>query len=166
MAHSLTTVQLSLLTAVVDGHADEVREVVGSLPLRERSPFASVAGTHNGRFVVVSPRPLAPAVFLMCSATIDVPVRGWIERFLAALGPTADAIWSHCPGWPGPAGPTVDYLCSHQVHPALEFATWDVPAATIVEALATRRRVQDLAVRAQGLDASSLLAAYRKEFAG
>ena len=102
----------------------------------------------------------------MCSATIDVPVRGWVERFLAVLGPTADAIWSHCPGWPGPAGPIIDYLCSHRVHPALEFATWDVPAAAIVEALATRRRVQDLAVRAQGFDASSLLAAYRKEFAG
>ena len=165
MAHSPTT-QLSILTAVLDGQAVAVREVVSSLPVRDGSPFASVAGTHNGRFVVVSPRPLSPAVFLMCSATIDVPVRGWVERFLAVLGPTADAIWSHCPGWPGPAGPMIDYLCAHRVHPELEFATWDVPAAAIVEALATRRRVQDLAVRTQGLDVPSLLSAYRKKFAG
>lgn len=160
------TTQLSILTAVRDGEAEVVRESVSSLPLRDGSPFASVPGTHNGRFVVVSPRPLAPPVFLMCSATIDVPVRGWLERFLAVLGSTADEIWSHCPGWPGSNGPMLDYLCSHRVHAALEFATWDVPAAAIVEALTTRRRVQALAVRAQGLDASSLLAAYRTEFAG
>ena len=54
MAHSPTT-QLSILTAVLDGQAVAVREVVSSLPVRDGSPFASVAGTHNGRFVVVSP---------------------------------------------------------------------------------------------------------------
>lgn len=158
------TRQLSILTAVRDGEAEVVRDIVSSLPVRDRSPFASVGGTHNGRFVVVSPRPLAPAVFLMCSATIDAPVRDWVERFLHVLGSTADEIWSHCPGWPGPAGPRVDYLCARRVLPALEFATWDVPAASVVEALTARRQVQELAIRVQGLDAPSLLAAYRTEF--
>ena len=79
------------------------------------------------------------------------------------LGPTADAIWSHCAGWPEQADRQIDWLSAHRVHAALSFATWDVPAAEIVDALATRARVERLVLRAQGLDAPELLAAYREE---
>jgi hypothetical protein len=156
--------QLSVLTAVLDGHADALRSVVSSLPLGGGSPFASVPGTHNGRFVVVSPRPLAPATFLMCSATFDGPVHRWIDDFLRVLGTTADDIWSHCAAWPAPVDARAAYLVGHRVQPALEFATWDAPVERVVDALAMRRRVAHIAVRAQGLDPASLLAAYRAEF--
>ena len=154
--------QLSILTAVLEGHADALRSAVSALPVGEGSPFAAAPGTHHGRFVVVCPRPLAPATFLMCSATMDVPVSTWIDDFLRALGATADDIWSHCAGWP--ADSRAAYLLAHRVHPALEFATWDAPAASIVEALDVQRRVVQLALRVQGLDAASQLAAYRAEF--
>jgi hypothetical protein len=50
------------------------------------------------------------------------------------------------------------------VRPALSFATWDRPAAVIVDALAMRKRVEGFTLRAQGLDPAALLAAYRAEF--
>ena len=155
--------QLSILTAVLDGHADALRSTIEAIPLRGDSPFASVAGTHNGRWVVVTPKPVAPDTLLMCSATIDRPAGEWLVDFLHVLGPTADAIWCHCPGWPGESARQIDWLSAHRVHSALSFATWDVPAAEIVDALATRARVERLVLRAQGLDAPALLAAYREE---
>ena len=66
-------------------------------------------------------------------------------------------------GWPEEAERQIDWLSAHRVHPALSFATWDVPAADIVAALATRARVERLVLRAQGLDAPALLVAYREE---
>jgi hypothetical protein len=164
--------QVSILTAVLDGHVEELRTVVTSIPLDGASPFASVPGTHNGRWVVVSTdqSPTAPlragglpGPMLMCSAVIDSPVRHWVDGLLAVLGPTADAIWSHCAGWPGPTGRT-EYLLAHRVLPWLTFATWDAPVDAVIDALAARRRAEQFAVRTQGLDAERLLAAYRAEF--
>jgi hypothetical protein len=164
--------QLSILTAVLDGRVEELRTVITSIPLDDASPFASVSGTHNGRWVVVStdPSPTAPlragglpGPMLMCSAVIDSPVSRWVDRLLAVLGPTADAIWSHCAGWPGATG-SAEFLLAHRVMPWLTFATWDAPVDTVIEALAARRRAEQFAVRTQGHDAERLLAAYRAEF--
>jgi hypothetical protein len=158
--------QLSILTAVLEGHTDTLRSTIEALPLGDQSPFASVAGTHNGRWVVVTPKPIAPDTVLMCSATIDRPPAEWLVDFHRVLGPTADAIWSHCAGWPDEAGRQIDWLSDHRVHSALSFATWDVPAAEIVAALATRARVERLVLRAQGLNGAALLAACREERVG
>jgi hypothetical protein len=164
--------QLSVLTAVLDGHVHELRSFIASIPLDDASPFASVPGTHNGRWAVVStdPSPTAPlragglpAPMLMCSAVIDPPVHRWVDDLLAALGPSADAIWSHCAGWPG-ATCRAEYLLAHRVMPWLTFATWDAPVDTVIAALAARRRAEQLAVRTQGHGAERLLAAYRAEF--
>ncbi len=156
--------QLSILTAVLDGHADLLRSTIESIPRRDGSPFAAVPGTHNGRLVVVTPKPIAPDTMLMCSATVDTPVKLWLDAFVRALGPTADAIWSHCAGWPRNEISRTTWLLAHRVPSALSFATWDAPAATVIEALTTHERVRDLAVEGQGLDSQALLAAYRAEF--
>lgn len=166
--------QLSILTAVLDGHADALRQVIAAIPIDDHSPFASMAGTHNGRWAVVSteaspmhalragglPRPM-----MMCSAVIDLPVQKWVDDFLAILGHTADEIWSHCPGWPS-GGSRAAYLLAHRVTPRLAFATWDAPVEAITAALATRTRVEHFAIRTQGFTADDLLAAYRTEFQG
>jgi hypothetical protein len=156
--------QLSILAAVLEGQADAMRSVIGSIAVRDASPFASVAGTHNGRWVVVTPRPIAPDTVLMCSATIDRPVDEWLADFVRVLGPTADAIWSLCAGWPRDPRSQTAWLLAHRVHSSLSFATWDVPAASILDAIAIRERVERFALRVQGLDASGLLAAYREDF--
>jgi hypothetical protein len=169
------TTQLSMLTAVLEGHEGALRTVLAALPRHHESPFAKVDGTHNGRWVVVNTaaEPSAPlrvggleAPMLMCSAVIDRPPREWLHDLVQVLGPTADAIWSHCAGWPdgADAGAQVDFLLDHRTTASLDFATWDVPVEEIRASLTLRDRVAAFAVRTQQLGADELLAAYRLEF--
>lgn len=168
------TTQLSLLTAVLPGREDPLRAYLSALPTDDRSPFASVAGTHNGRWVVMNtdPEPAAryragglPAPMLMCSAVIDESPDAWLADLLTVLGERADEIWSHCAGW-GRATDKAAFLMSHRVPATLAFRTWEAPAARIRTALANHRRVAALAVRAQHLGAADLLRAYREEMDG
>lgn len=165
--------QLSILLPVLDGHAPALTEVLRTVPV-DAGPFSKVPGTHNGRFALVdtSPSPTARmragglhGPMLMCSATIDIDPAAWLRTFLDVLGPTADAVWAHCEGW----ALTVDrvgFLLDHRVPSALEFATWDAPVDRIQRALDVHRRLSALAVRMQGADPATLLAAYRAEMGG
>lgn len=167
---------LSMLTAVADGQDEALRALIESLPVGDASPFASVPGTHNGRWTVVRTDPLPPPnlrsgglprPMLMCSAVIDPEPDDWMRSLLHALGPTADAIWSHCAGWPGPAPDgAVPWLLSHRVQPWLCFATWDAPADRMRRALRTRDLIERLAVRTQSADPDALVAAFRAAFPG
>ncbi len=167
------TTQLGMLTAILDGHEEPLRAVLAGIAPHSESPFASVRGTHNGRWVVVNTdaAPSAPlraggldAPLLMCSAVIDRDPTEWLHDLVRVLGPLAGDIWSHCPDWPDDADRQVAYLLAHRTHSSLDFATWDAPVDTIREALDIRRRVAALAVRTQGLDRDALLTAYREEF--
>jgi hypothetical protein len=161
---------LSMLTAVLDGRDAALRAFIESLPVGEDSPFASVPGTHNGRWTVVRTDPLPPPnlrsgglprPMLMCSAVIDPEPGEWVGSLLVVLGPTADAIWGHCAGWPGVAHDGAGWLLRHRVKPWLSFATWDAPVADMRLALRTRDLVERLAVDTQGADAHAIVAAYR-----
>ena len=120
-------IQLSILTAVLDGHRDALRTVLAGLPTEHASPFARVAGTHNGRWVVLdtaaspdAPRRVGgvPRPMLMCSAVIDRSAEDWLANLLEALGGDADRIWGHCVGWPVGAN-RVSFLLEHRVQPLL-----------------------------------------------
>lgn len=165
--------QLGMLTAVIDGHEEPLRAVIAAIPTHSESPFASVRGTHNGRWVVVNTAasPSAPlraggldAPVLMCSAVIDRDPSEWLHDLLRVLGPLADDIWSHCPDWPDRVDEQVGYLLDRRTRASLDFATWDASVGTIRNALVSRRRIVDFAVRTQGAAGDELLAAYREEF--
>lgn len=162
--------QLSILTAVLDGHRDALLDVLRAIPI-DGGPFSQVPGTHNGRFALISTEPSPTArmragglagPMLMCSATIDTEPAAWLRRFLDVLGPLAEDIWSHCDGWACNVD-RVAFLLSRRVHSALEFATWDAPVDRVQRALDVHRRLSALAVRMQGADPATLLAAYREE---
>ncbi len=163
------TTQLTILTAVLDGHLDDLHAAIAAIPAGDESPFASVPGTHNGRWTVVSmdgarPRFRAgglPTPMLTCSGTIDGEPADWLRRLLDVLGARADSIWSHCAGWSA-AADKVAHLLDHQVHSMLQFATWDAPADTVRRALADRRTAERLAVRAQRATDAELVAMYRE----
>jgi len=166
------TTQLTGLTAVLDGHVEELRTAIAALPLGDESPFASLPGTHNGRWTVVTmndvPRPRfraggLPAPMLTCSGTIDVEPAEWLHALLAALGERADSIWSHCAGWAG-ASDRVAYLLAHRVPSMLEFATWDAPVGTVRRALAQRRQAERLALHSQHASDDELVVMYRELF--
>jgi hypothetical protein len=162
--------QLTVLTAVLDGHVEELCAAITAVPLGDDSPFASLPGTHNGRWTVVTmddtPRPRfraggLPAPMLTCSGTIDIEPGDWLRALLAALGERADAIWSHCAGW-AEAPDKVAYLLAHRVQSMLEFATWDAPVDTVRQALLRRRAAEQLAVRSQRASDDELVAMYRE----
>jgi hypothetical protein len=116
--------QLSTLAAVLEGRADALRSTIEAIPLRDGSPFASVAGTHNGRWVVVTPRLIAPDTVLMCSATSIG--RSSVARRLRAcsVGPRCDLV-PH--GLARPSRPPIDGF--RRIARCAVVATWDVPAA-------------------------------------
>lgn len=165
---------LSILTAVRDGHDGELRSFVASLSV-EHSPFASVPGTHNGRFTVVRTDPLnrieppslrsggLPHPMLMCSAVIDTPPDEWLTDLLRVLGGDADRIWSNCAGWPGTEN-AVPWLLRHRVKPWLSFGTWKADVGVMKRALELREQVERFAVGTQALGAADLVARFRNTF--
>ena len=164
------TTQVTILTAVLDGHVAELRAAIAAIPLGDDSPFASVTGTHNGRWTLVDmgavtrPRFRAgglPAPMLTCSGTVDGVPDEWLRSLLAVLGQRADSIWSHCAGWSA-AGDKVAYLLDHRVPSMLEFVTSEGSVATVRRALADRRAAEKLAVRAQGASDIEIVALYRE----
>jgi hypothetical protein len=171
-----------MLTAIHEGREDALRAVLAAIPVHDGSPFARVRGTHNGRWVVVdtaaSPQATRRAggldePLLMCSAVIDRDPQEWLHDLLRVLGPLADDIWSHCPGWPATNGvdagltaARVRFLLGHHTPASLDFATWDEPVDGIRAALALRDRIARFAVRTQRLGADDLLGAFRQEFGG
>lgn len=171
-----STHQFSTLCALLPGREPRVRGVLAAIPVRDRSPFALVGGTHNGRWTVVrtDPDPAAPrragglpTPMLMCSAVVDDPPAEWLPRLLHTLdaGPvTADDIWSNCPAWPSGRSAQVEYLMARTVPSALEFATVDRRADDVLDALSVTARLSSFAARHATADDAELLAAYRKEF--
>lgn len=170
-----TTHQFSALCALLPGREAAAREALARIPVRDRSPFALVPGTHNGRWTVVrtDPDPAAPrragglpTPMLMCSAVIDPPPDEWLPGLLRALdeGPvTADDIWSNCPAWPGDRRAQLDYLLSRSVRSVLGFATVDHGVDEIRDALAVHERLSSFAARHATATDEELLAAYREE---
>ena len=166
--------QLSMLSAIRDGHEDRLRAAIARIPRGDASPFASVAGTHNGRWVVVNTAATESATLraggldaplLMCSAVIDREPAEWVGDLLTVLGPLADDIWSHCPGWPTDHVDRVEHLLALATPSSLDFATWDEPVERIRTALCLRSRIAAFAVRTQRFAPDALLEAFRGEFA-
>ena len=164
------TTQLSILTAVLDGHHDELRSRIAALPVGDASPFASMPFTHNARFTVVTtePSPTArfragglPAPMLMCSGTIDNSPQEWLAALSGVLGTSADEIWRHCAGWSA-AADKVGYLMAHRVTSMLEFVTWEAPVGRVRDALVTHRRATSLAIRTQRASDEEIVGAFRE----
>lgn len=170
------THQFSSLCALLPGRESSIRSVLATIPVGDRSPFAHVPGTHNGRWTVVrtDPDPSAPrragglpAPMLMCSAVIDDPPDQWLPRLLDVLDDgavTADDIWSNCPAWPSDRRAQIDYLLARTVRSALDFATVDRRADEMLDALRVRARLSSFAARHATAGDEELLAAYREEF--
>ena len=73
-------------------------------PARDDSPFATVAGTHNGRFAWSDARGrLASRRRCSCAPPRSTGRSDeWLPDLRACARADADAIWSHCAGWPRP----------------------------------------------------------------
>jgi hypothetical protein len=168
---------LTVMTPILDGHESVLTRYLSTLEAGPASPLASVPGTHFARWVVIgdvvyeggSQRPdHLRAGRLLFTSNFDGPLVPYLEQLRTGLGEIADAIWSHCGGYPGAAdaGQFAAYMRSHQLESSLFFAAYGQRTVDDVKrSLAARRAVIDFAVRAQTMAADELQAAFRMTFA-
>ncbi len=166
------------LTAILPGREQELRDYLESLPVGGESPLARVGVVHFGRWVIVSRLvylgpPSEPDdlrnEYLLFAVEVDGPLEGFLDLLRERMAEEADLVWGHCVGYPGSGDRDTfhRYLRHNQIDVQLAFAAY--PEATlpeVLEALDLRRRLIELAVRAQDLDPASLQEAYRQAFAG
>src|SRR5262252_7235452 len=107
---------LTIFSPIVnDGNADvshslALRAYLAALPRDSSGPFARVSGTHMCRLVVLDDviYPGLPtrvdhlkSSYLVFEANLDGDPDSYLERLARDAAIEADAIWSHCEGYPG-----------------------------------------------------------------
>jgi hypothetical protein len=168
---------LTVMTPIREGHESVLTHYLSTLEAGPASPLTSVPGTHFARWVVigdvvyegVGQRPDHLRVGrLLFTSNFDGPLEPYLEKLRTGLGEVADAIWAHCGGYPGAADARAfaTYMRSHQLESSLFFAAYgERTVEDVKRSLAARRQVIDFAVRAQGMTAVELQAAFRETFA-
>ncbi|WP_433716945.1 hypothetical protein ACQP2Y_23730 [Actinoplanes sp. CA-051413] len=171
------TRSVTVFARIADGRAAGLRERIRSF---ERSPFATVAGVHFARLVVLEhavpqrrpegmsrkarlldllahggrpPRPDdLPHPYLMMTATVDGDPADFFRR-LRLLGPDADAVWGDCTGYPGHdrEAPFVAFFTERSVRAEYTFSgSPEGSVAQLTDALRLRRKVAAFAATAPG----------------
>jgi hypothetical protein len=168
---------LTVLTPIVDGDETELAQYLDGLQPGDSSPLAGVAGTHFARWVVIDDviyegteqgdRDHLAHPRLLFTSNFDGELDPYLEALRTGLGASADAIWSHCIGYPGSADPQrfASYLRAHQIDSSLFFAAYgDRSVQDVTRSLAVRSKLIEFALRAQGLGGAELKSAFLQEF--
>jgi hypothetical protein len=166
---------LTVVSPVLDGHATQLTAHLDALPEGEDSPLARVPGTHLGRWVVIDQvkyqghgqrhRDALKASRLLFTSNFDGELEPYLEQLQAHLGEDADAIWSHCVGYPGRGAGFAPWLKAHQLEAALFFAAYGDQTLEQVHAnLAKRARLIEFALEAQGLPPDDLRSRFLERF--
>jgi hypothetical protein len=168
---------LTVLTPILEGHEQPLTEHLDGLGDGDASPLARVPGTHIARWVVIDDvkyqgagqrsRDKLSAPRLLFSSNFDGDLDAHLEGLRTGMAEEADAIWSHCRGYPGhgDAAAFRTYMHAHQVEAALFFAAYgDQTVDDVHRNVAVRRRLIDFALEAQRLDAAALKARFEEAF--
>jgi hypothetical protein len=168
---------LTVLTPIIDGHEADLAQMLNGLQGADQSPLAGVPGTHFARWVVMDDviyegsdqgqREHLQHARLLFTSNFDGELEPYLDGLRTGLGPSADAVWGHCIGYPGAtdAEAFARYLRHHQIDSSLFFSAYgDRTVADVQRSLALRTRVITFALAAQGLAAPELKAAFVREF--
>jgi hypothetical protein len=167
---------LTVLTPILPGHEEALSDYLLNLRQRDESPFVRLEETHFARWVIIDKqgheagsgqREVLKSRYLLFTALIDGTPDRYFERLCAVMGPEADAIWSHCAGYPGTQDPAAFkvYFKHNQIDATLFFAAY--PQASrldVLRSLRLREQLIDFAVTHQGLQAEPLHKAYLEAF--
>ena len=167
---------LAVLTPIVPGSERELAAHLDALGDGDASPLARVPGTHIARWVVVedvifqgagqrkrdrlSPR-------LLFSSNFDGELDAYLEGLRTGMAGEADAIWSHCQGYPGHAdGPAfAAWMRAHQLEAAIFFAAYGGMTVDVVHAnVQRRRRLLELVIEGQSLSPTDLKTRFMDTF--
>ena len=168
---------LTVLTPILDGHAHELIEHLEGLPEGADSPLARVPGTHLARWVVIGQvkfmgqgqrhRDALKESRLLFTSNFDGPLDPYLDKLRTGLGEDADAVWSHCRGYPGHRDQAgfAGWLRAHALEAALFFAAYGGHTLEQVHSdLDKRARLIEFALGAQGLSAPDLKARFEEAF--
>ena len=168
---------LTVLTPILDGHAEALRAHLDALPEGPASPLARVPGTHLARWVVIDQvkyqghgqrhRDALSSARLLFTSNFDGPLDPYLDKLRTSLGEDADAVWGHCVGYPGhrDAAGFARWLKAHQLEAALFFAAYGDHTLEQVHAnLDKRARLIAFALEAQGLEPEQLKARFLERF--
>ena len=167
---------LTVLTPVLQDRVSALAAHLDTFGPEDASPLARVAGTHFARWVIIEDvvyeggrqrRDALRASRLLFTSNFDGPLAAYLEALRTELGDDADAVWSHCAGYPGrvEAPAFAAYFRDHQVESALFFGAYgDQTVAEVHANLERRTRLIEFAMEAQGLAPAELQARFRAEF--
>jgi len=168
---------LTVLAPIRRGEESDLARHLDSLPSGDGSPLARVPGTHFARWVLIDDvvyegagqeRDALSAARLLFTSNHDGDPDAYLEALARSMGADADAIWGHCEGYPGSGDPRAfaAWMRAHAIESSLFFAAYGDQTLEQVRAnLATRARVIEFALRAQGLSPDALAEEFRKDFA-
>lgn len=167
---------LTVLTPIVRGRESSLARELDSWGSAAASPLAAVPGTHFARWVILDDvvyegsgqqRDHLDLGRLLFSSNFDGPLDAYLEGLRTGLGEHADAIWSHCVGYPGShdASAFGRYLRAHQIESSLFFAAYgERTVQQVTHSLELRRRLIGFALDAQGKPPQELQDAFAKAF--
>ena len=170
---------LTVFTPIRPGHEPGVRAALGTLAALD--PFATVAGTHFARFVIVdrlsedAPRRARTTLrfqYLLFSAVFDGDRDAYL-RGLCAPGfrETANALWGRCMGAPRPVEDDPEGFARWMTKNTVDTAAFYAPygehtVADVRASLALRHRIKAFAEELQYAPASRLWDAFADAFIG
>ena len=168
---------LTVLTPIIDGHAQELTAHLDALPEGVDSPLARVGRTHLARWVVIDDvkyqghgqrhRDRLRASRLLFTSNLDGDLDSYLEALRSGLGEDADAVWGHCVGYPGHQDRVgfARYLKAHELEAALFFAAYrDRTVEQVHRDLAKRSALIEFALEAQGLEPDELKSRFLEGF--
>jgi hypothetical protein len=171
-----TAYALSIFTAILIGHEEQVREAIESVARGGNSPFARLGTVHTSRLQIFdrlvhqgpSQKPdRLLSSYLVFTATFDGELEPFLDALLRRMSEEAHSWWRHCVGYPGVSEPAAfkAWIRHNQRHTSLFLV--DVPNESVtstLQALALRERVIEFAVAAQGLGAEELQRRFNDAF--
>ena len=167
---------LTVFTPIRDGHEEALRAYLASLPGQGDSPLARLGTTHFARWLVLSDfvyqgppqeRDSLRSPYLVFTSNFDGDRDTYLEAMAQLMPVEADAIWSHCVGYPGTDEPAAfaRYLAHNQLGTTFFVAAYpDSTVSQVRDAVATRARLTAFAIEAQSLPRHELREAFRARF--
>ena len=106
-----TAYALTVLTAIIPGHEEELRQTIESLPRGEDSPLARLGTIHTSRLQIFDhlvyqgtpqKRDQLRSDYLVFTAAFDgADLDSFLDSIADKLPAEADSWWRHCVGYPG-----------------------------------------------------------------
>ena len=173
--HNGQATALTVLTPIVPGREGDLRAVLEALPTGSASPLARVPRTHVARFAIID-RLVEDDVprqdrlrfqYLLFSSSLDGDVESYLTDICTHMPDEADAIWSHCSGYPGSAEAARfrRFVLDHRITSSFFFSAY--PEATVHDvrtARVLREQLLAFVLGARGLDAAGRLESFRTAF--